>query len=555
VSVLKGENFTKTSVFRGNCATKIAGESSIGKEETCNHARFLHESAAVGHNGSSIFRKEFAVRVAYQEQPRLDCTPIRDLELNLNCRDEIIPILRALQHIYADAALRDKLLDLVGQDVNLDSSADHGREGLDYWSILVLAAVRLGCNLDYDKLQNLAEEHRSLRCMIGLSDWEEKVNFDWRRIRDNVCLVKPETLVKINQLVVAAGHVLTPEAIESVRGDSFVVETNIHYPTESSLIGDGLRKVVTLAAKLAEQHGEPDWRQHKHLLKNVKKIVWKIGQAARAKGLGADRVKPGYTELLDLAESLTARTRRLLKTLDCRIEADAINWLGTGFGDLKRELQHYLLLTEKVCGTARRRVLLGETIANEEKIFSMFEPHTELIKRGKQPDPIQYGHKVLVIEDGAGFVCAYQVMADGVLDQDVVIPVMTELQKRMGAKIQRASFDRGFHTQDNQERLAKIVSHPCIPKKGQASGRNQHSEATVEFRQARQRHPGVESAIGALQVGNGQERCRDKSKLGYERYVGLGILGRNLHVLGKLLVAQDDANCQAAKSMRKKQAG
>ena len=74
---------------------------------------------------------------------------------------------------------------------------------------------------------------------------------------------------------------------------------------------------------------------------------------------------------------------------------------------------------------------------------------------------------------------------------------------------------------------------------------------TVAFRQARQHHPGVESMIGALQVGNGQERCRDKSKLGYERYVGLGILGRNLQVLGKLLIAQDDAACEAAKSKRK----
>ena len=74
----------------------------------------------------------------------------------------------------------------------------------------------------------------------------------------------------------------------------------------------------------------------------------------------------------------------------------------------------------------------------------------------------------------------------------------------------------------------------------------------MEFRQARQNHPGIESAIGALQAGNGQERCRDKSKLGYERYVGLGILGRNLQMLGKLLLAQDDAKCEAAKSRRKR---
>jgi hypothetical protein len=162
---------------------------------------------------------------------------------------------------------------------------------------------------------------------------------------------------------------------------------------------------------------------------------------------------------------------------------------------------------------------------------------------------------VLVIEDGAGFICHYEVMAKSVLDQDVVVPAMTKLQKRLGGKIERASFDRAFHTPDNQEKLAQIVLHPCIAKKGQALGRKQQEEATVEFRQARQNHPGVESAIGALQAGNGQKRCRDKSKPGYDRYVGLGILGRNLQVLGKLLLAQDDAACQAAKSKRKKQAG
>jgi transposase, IS5 family len=492
------------------------------------------------------------VRVAYQTQPRFDCPPIASLKLNLKCRDEIIPILRALQHIYGDTAVRDKLLELVGRDVNGGSSRKHGRKGLAYWTIVVLAAVRLGCNLDYDKLQDLAEQHRNLRLMMGVGDWQtQEDDFDWRRIRDNVCLLRPETLVEINQLVVAAGHAIVPEAIESVRGDTFVVETNIHYPTESSLIGDGLRKIVTLASRLAKEHNEVGWRQHEHLLKNVKQIVRRIGRAARAKGLGADRLKPGYTELLDLAANVMERAHRLLPSSPGGDQTDAIDWLGKGFGDLKRELQHYLQLTEKVCGTARRRVLLGETIPNEEKVFSMFEPHTELIKRGKQPDPIQYGHRVLLVEYAVGFICAYQVVANGVLDQDVVIPAMTELQKRMGGKIERASFDRGFHTADNQKKLAQIVTHPCIPKKGDEPGRAQQKKATVEFRQARQRHPGVESAIGALQAGNGQERCRDKSKRGYERYVGLGILGRNLHVLGKILVAQDDASCQAATSKRK----
>jgi transposase, IS5 family len=132
--------------------------------------------------------------------------------------------------------------------------------------------------------------------------------------------------------------------------------------------------------------------------------------------------------------------------------------------------------------------------------------------------------------------------------------VMQKLQKRFQGKIKRASFDRGFHTPENQEKLAEIVGQPCIPMKGEEGGRQQQQEATVGFRQARQNHPGVESAIGALQFGNGLERSRDRSERGYERYVGLGIPGRNLQVLGKLLLAQEDPTCQASKSKRKRRA-
>jgi IS5 family transposase len=491
------------------------------------------------------------MRLALQEQPGLDCPPVHAVPLNLNCRDEIIPILRALQHVYGQVQLRQEILDLIGQDVNGDSRPDRGREGLSYWTIMVLAAVRLGCNFDYDKLQDLAEQHRTLRLMMGIGEWDDRTDFDWRRIRDNLCLLRPCTLEKVNHVIVAAGHELAPEAIKAVRGDTFVVETNIHYPTESTLIEDGLGQVATLAAALAKLHGLPGWRQHEHLLQKVKKIVHQISRASRAKSKGADRLKPGYRRLLTLAEDLLQRARDLLRSLHFRVQGEGIDWLGEGLAGPREELWHYVQLTAKVCGTARRRVLLGEAVPNEEKIFSIFEPHTELIKRGKQPNPIQYGHKVLVIEDAVGFICHSAVVAKGLLDQDVLMPAMTELQQRVGGKIERASFDRAFHTPDNQEKLAALVEHPCIPKKGRFGGRQQEEEATVEFRQARQNHPGIESAIGALQAGNGQERCRDKSKLGYERYVALGVLGRNLQVLGKLLLAQDDAKCEAAKSQRK----
>jgi len=500
------------------------------------------------------------MRLAFPEQ-RLDCLPIGEVKLNLDCRDEIIPILRALQHLYGSPELRRELLALVGKDVNGDTSRKCGRRGMNYWEITVLAATRLGCNLDYDKLQDLAENHRSLQQIMGIGDWQaEEVDFDWRRIEDNLNKLRPETLRKINELIVQAGHEQKPKAIETVRGDTFVVETNIHYPTESTVIGDGLRKIAKLAAELAKAKKLGGWRQTKHMLKKLKQLVRKIGQAARAKGQGADRLKPGYKELLQLAKELLGRARQLLQTVGFSLDQPAftLDKLKSGLTPVRtaeEEILHYVILTEKVCDNARRRVLQGETLANDDKIFSIYEPHTELIKRGKQPNPIQFGHNVLVIEDAEGFVVDYRVVDNGVLDQDLVIPVMKELQERFDGKIKSASFDRAFHTPDNQKDLAKIVKTPCIPTKGEEKGRQQQKEGTVAFRKARQNHPGVESAIGALQAGNGLKRCRDRSKKGYERYVALGILGRNLQTLGKLLLAKDKADCQAAKSKRKRAAG
>ena len=487
-------------------------------------------------------------------QERLDCLPINEVKLNLHCRDEIIPILRALQHVYGDAQLRREVLTLVGKDVNQSTSRKHGRRGMNYWEITVLAAARLGCNLDYDKLQDLAENHRTLRQIMGIGAWQaEEVDFDWRRIEDNLIKLRPETLKKINALIVRAGHALEPEAIESVRGDTFVVETNIHYPTESSLIGDGLRKVVTLAVPLAAEQELPGWRQHEHLLHKVKKLVRVIGRASRVKNqAGQARLQAGYKELLHLADELLQRARQLAATVQSPGNLSVLDRAG---GTGAKELLHYVDLTAKVCDTARRRVFEGETVPSEEKIFSIFEPHTELIKRGKQPVPIQFGHNVLVVEDAVGFVVDYRVVANGLLDQELVVPVMKKLQERFGGKIKSASFDRAFHTPENQQALAEIVVTPCIASKGPAKGRQQQQEGTVAFRKARQHHPGVESAIGALQAGNGLKRCRDRSKRGYQRFVALGILGRNLQTLGKLLLARDEADCQAAKSKRKREAG
>lgn len=485
------------------------------------------------------------MRQPYNVRPTLDCIPIPEVELNLQCRDEIVPILKALQHLYHNENARPAILDLVGKDVNSSSSPKFGRPGLDYWEIVVLAAVRLGCNLDYDKLQDLAENHRKLRQIMGIGTWDEDTVFDWRQIQANITLLRPETIKKRNDLVVAHGHELASKAMATVRVDAFVVETDIHYPTESSLLDDAFRKILPIACALAALLGLGGWRQHKHLRARVHALAVAIAKAARSKRKDkTERLKARYVPLLELAEKLSRRARDL--------EQKAVLSADLDVGVLHQELQHYLALTEQVLDTAQRRILQGETVPNSAKVFSIFEPHTELINRGKTPQPIQFGHNVLVVEDAAGFICDYQVVPTGQHERDIVVATMKELQERHDGKIKVASFDRGFHTPENQEQLAAIVTPPCLPTTG-TQGKKPRKES-VQFRQARQRHPGIESAIGALQSGNGLDHCRDRTEPGYQRYVGLGVLGRNLQVLGKLVLARDSPTCQAAFSKRRRSA-
>ncbi len=484
------------------------------------------------------------MRKAFDPQRRLDCPAVNQIRLNFDCRAEIIPILAALQYIYGQPKLLKSILGLVAEDVNKKSDPERGREGLDYWVVLVLAAVRLGCDYDYDQLQDLAENHRQLRQIMGIGEWqEEEESFNWRRIRDNICLLDPETIEKINHLIVGAGHELIPEAVKTVRADSFVAGTNIHYPTESSLIRDGLRKVLSLAAELAALHGMTDWRQHKHLWKKIKGLARKIERIASRKKPGyQEELKAPYRELLAMAESILNRAEKLQEVAGAATAEPAA---------LATQLAVFVERTRQVCGTAYRRVILDEKVANNEKLFSIFETHTQLYKRGKASQPIQFGRLVLVYEDGAGFVTHHHVLPREANDQDVAVEETRRLQTRMKGRIERASFDRGFHSPENQKALAEIIDCLCLPKPGARQAAQQDKEASVAFHAARQRHPGIESAIGALQSGNGLARCRDRSERGFLRYIALGILGRNLHVLGKLLIARESPDSKAAYSKRK----
>jgi len=471
------------------------------------------------------------MRKHYDRQRRFDCTPIGELMLNYDCRDEIIPVLEGLRHVYTCGALRTKVVKLVAEDLNEDSRRDVGRPGFDDWQVVVMAAVRLACDYDYDKLQ--------------VGEWDGDVSFGARRIRDTLCQLKPSTLAAINEAIVSHGQELHAEAAESVRADSFVVETDIHYPTESSLIGDGMRKIIPLCVDLATGIGVSGWRQGEHLLKRVKEEVRNISRISASKSPKAKAgLTAAYGRLLKRSATILDRAKALYS------EAETAG-ISLQLVALSAALRYWIELTEQVCDTAHRRVILGEQVPNNEKLFSLFETHTQLYRRGKAGTPNQFGRLVLIFEDGAGFISHYYLMGREAHDADVVVDQTREAQRKHQGQIETASFDRGFYSEENEALLSAIVTEPCVPPRHPQQYAERLANGSVTFHRLRQKHPGIESAIGALQSGNGLKRCRDHSEIGFERYLGLAILGRNIHVLGKLLIAQRAEQAAAALSRRR----
>ena len=484
------------------------------------------------------------VRKAYEAQHRFDVAPIAEVELNLNCRDSMIPVLAGLQYLYTQPEFRRQAVKLVELDLNAHSRRDIGRRGMDDWQVVVLAAVRLGCNLTYDELHDLTDNHRALRGIMGIGDWSDGHAFSFRRIQDTITRVSPETIEKISQLVVRAGHNLDPEACRRVRADSFVVETNIHHPTESSLILDGMRKLMPICIELAAELGVEGWRQASHLLTGIRKRATKISRIAASKSSKkGEAMKSAYADLLERARLLLDRAKAL-------VDAEKAGHGTESTLQRRVELEGWIDLTTQVCDTAARRVLLGETVPNRDKLFSMFETHTQLYRRGKARTPNQFGRLVMIFEDDAGFVSHYHMLDREAADADVVVEQTRKAQAQHKGRIESASFDRGFYSKDNKQQLGEIVNVASVMPRAPGQYAAQLKTEPVVFRVARLRHPGVESAIHALQSGNGLKRCRDRSEIGFERYLGLAILGRNIHTLGKLVIAQKDPECLSAQTMR-----
>jgi len=467
---------------------------------------------------------------------------ISAIRLDPKSRDDIPQILRGLQHIYVTAELREQVFAILSEVLPADAdgqgsvSPDTGRPGMEQWKILVLGTLRLALNADYDRICELANQHATIRQMLGHSGWAEAGEYNLQTLKDNLRLFTPELLDRINQVVVRAGHQLVKKSAQeglAVRADSFVLETDVHYPTDCNVLLDAVRKSIETCAELCAAEGLSEWRQSAYNLRQLKRAYRRVQQLKRSSAKDPDQraarqaeIEQAHRDYLALAEQLLARAR------DTRARLFTIHRLPAA---LLAALDGYLAHGERQCDQIRRRVLEGERIPHAEKVFSIFEPHTEWISKGKAGVPVELGLRVAVVEDQHRFIVHHAVM-ERLSDAQIAVPLLEETCARF-PETTSASMDKGFHSPANQRALAALVPFPVLPKKGKCSAAEAAREGDPEFIRLRRRHSAVESAINALEV-HGLDRCRDHGIAGFKRYVALAVVARNIQRLGAILQAE-----------------
>ena len=192
----------------------------------------------------------------------------------------------------------------------------------------------------------------------------------------------------------------------------------------------------------------------------------------------------------------------------------------------------YIRHAERQINQIRRRVVLDEKIPHEQKVFSIFQPHTEWICKGKAGVPQELGLKVCVLKDQYGFILHHLVMEQQT-DDKVAIAIAQGAKDRFG-NLSGCSFDKGFYTPYNKEELATILDYVILPKKGRLSTEDKKIEQSDEFVESRRKHSAVESSINALE-NHGLDCCLDHGLHGFKRYVGLAVLARNIQILGHII--------------------
>ena len=467
----------------------------------------------------------------FETQFKLGQVSLNKIKLDYKSRDDITKLLLGIQHISNNKELMMQIFQILKDKITIKSI---GRSGMSLWRILILGLLRQVINADYDRLCNLANNHIELRKLLGHSMIDSCDYYSLQTIKDNISLITEDVLDKINVLIVQEGHQLLDSRLIkqiNIKTDSFVVKSNVHYPTDSSLLFDAMKYLINLIGTLANKHGISGWREDKYYIRKIRTLKRKATSikhsTSKIEGVIQKQelmITEAYKELIILCQLMLTKlksTFELLKQSN-HIKAAQVDLFKEFLGHAHRQIDQI-----------NRRVILKQVIPHSEKVFSLFNPFTEWISKGKAGVPVELGLRVSISTDQQGFILGHKTMMQE-QDVDVAIAIITKIKEHVD-NVYSASFDRGYYSPSNQEELSKLVQKVILPKKGKISKNEQDKiRADKEYVILRRKHSAVESNINALEH-HALDRCPDRGIDNFRKYVSMSVVAHNTHLIGALV--------------------
>ena len=472
------------------------------------------------------------MRNRFEQQFSIGRRLIEETPANHKRTGKLEELIAGMKAIYCHPEYNQKIFNVLEKHLTKNKKQT-GRKGMDLWCIFVLGQVRLCLNTSYEWIHNLANNHLSIRWLMGIETEYgfKRVEFSYQNIYDNVTLLSEEMVKEINTIVVEFGHgeVFKKKETEALhlKTDSFVVESNVHFPTDYNLLWDSARKCMDVVYKFLDNHDNiKGWRKIKNWRAELKGLMRELGKASASGGKGKeDRVKNAASRYISKSRAFYSKVERDLPSFPITDERDL---------SLVISLEYFMLLLQKHIGLVDRRIIKGEKIPHEEKMFSIFETYTEWVKKGKTRPNVELGKKLSITTDQFNLIVDYQIM-DNEQDRDIVIQLADRLLAIF--KIQSWSFDKGYWRRENKELLQMEVPQVIMPKLGKRNKQENEEEHSRSFKKLKNKHSTIESNINELEH-RGLDRCPDRSFKNYTRYIALGVCAYNLKKIGVEILNQ-----------------
>jgi hypothetical protein len=472
------------------------------------------------------------MRQRFEQQLSIGQTPIQDIYINPKSQNGLEQLIASLKEIYCNREYRDKIFSIIEQYLP-DVDRSNGRPGMNLWTIFVLGQVRMCLGTSYDMLHHLANNDLLLRKLLGISEifGEESFYFEYQNIYDNVSKLSEAMLVAINDVIVEFGHKEVFKKKETtalrLKTDSFVVESNVHFPTDYNLSWDCARKCLdTVKFFLKKYPSIEGWRKIKDWRYGLKSQMREVGRISSGGGKNKQ-------EKLQKATQLYLSKNRLLLQ---KLTSEKSNLPLFDEIDLAKhiELEHYIGLLIKHIDLVDRRILQGEVIPHSEKMMSIFEPYTEWVVKGKFHPPVELGKKLSITSDQYHLVIHHKVMHEE-QDRDIVVEITDEILNKY-KRIDSMSFDKGHWSAENKALLELEIPHVILPKLGKLTVHEQELEDSRTFKRLKNKHSAIESNINELEH-RGLDRCPDRSYRHFKTYIAMGVCAYNLKKIGKKILA------------------